>query len=91
MSCAVVRERYTPVVIGADSTTNVTSNAVGGFLCSAAGNITLVANPQDGKPATTILASFAVQAGVYYPLPFYLSSNGGVFTTTGGAAGVLGV
>lgn len=87
----IVRERYTPVVIAANTTNAITNNAIGGFLCTVSGTVTLVANPQDGKAAVTILSAFAVTAGVYYPMPFYLSSNGGIFTTAGGGAGVLGV
>lgn len=91
MSCTVVRERYTPVVFGVNETKTLTSNAVGGFLCATNGAITLAAAAQDGKPSFTILSAYPVVAGVYYPLPFYLSSNGGTFTTSGGASGVLGV
>jgi hypothetical protein len=91
MSCSIVRERYTPVVIATDSTNKINSNAIGGFLCTDTGTVTLIAEAQDGKAAVTILDTFAVTAGVYYPMPFYLSSNGGTFTTAGGGAGVLGV
>lgn len=87
----VIRERYTPLVVAANSTNTIYGNSIGGFLCSVSGTVTLVANPQDGKAAVTILSAFPVTAGIYYPLPFYLSSNGGTFTSAGGAAGVLGI
>lgn len=86
-----IRERFTPVVVPADSTVNITSESVGGFLCQVAGTITLVSNTNDGQPARTLLSAFPVTAGLYYPLPFFIGYNGGTFTTAGGAAGLLGM
>lgn len=86
----VVQERYKPIVVGANSTVDINNNGVGGFLCTVTGTMTLVANAADGKAATTLINAMTVTAGVYYPLPFYLGSNGGTFTTAGGGAGVLG-
>lgn len=91
MHAGIVRERYAPVVVAANSTVAITSNSTGCFLCQVSGTITLTTNAQDGKAATTLLNAFPVTAGIYYPLPFYLSANGGSFTTAGGAAGLLGV
>lgn len=90
MSTQAIRERYTPVVIAADSTNEITNNSIGGFLCSTDGTITLIAFAADGKAQTTLLTDFPVTAGIYYPLPFYLGKLGGSFSTVG-AAGVLGV
>lgn len=89
MSC--YQERYTPKVVTADSAYRIKSNAVGGFLCTANGTITLVANAADGAPETTLISAMTVAAGTYYPLPFYLGKEGGTFTTGTGGAGVLGV
>ncbi len=88
---SVIQERYNPIVVGANSTVTIHGNNIGGFLCTATGTITLVANAADGKPQTTLLNAFAVTAGIYYPLPFYLGRNGGTFTTASSGAGLLGV
>jgi len=88
---ANVRERYTPVPVAANATVAITSSSIGGFLCVTSGTITIVANPQDGKVATTIVSAFPVTSGFYYPFPFYLSSNGGSVTLAGGASGTLGI
>lgn len=87
----IVREQYTPVPVAANSTTTISNVAIGGFLCTAAGTITLVANAADGKAQTTIINAMSVSAGVYYPLPFVLGKQGGTFTTASSAAGVLAV
>lgn len=87
---SVVQERYSPIPIGANSTVNITGSNIGGFLCTASGTITLVANASGGKPQITLLTAFAVTAGIYYPLPFFLGNNGGTFTTASSAAGLIG-
>lgn len=86
-----VRERYSPVLVGVNETLPITSNAVGCFLCTVSGTLTITANGDSGKAAYTLLSALTVTAGTYYKLPFYLSSNGGTVTTAGGAAGILGV
>jgi hypothetical protein len=88
---ALARERFKPVVVAANTAVTFDSNAIGCFLCKTAGTITMLANPQDGKAATTIISAHPVTAGTYYPLPFYVGTNGGTFTTAGGASGTLGV
>lgn len=88
---SVVQERYNPIVVAANTTVPIYGNNIGCFLCTATGTITLVANANDGKAETTLLSAMAVTAGFYYPLPFYLGKNGGVFTTASNGAGVLGV
>lgn len=87
----IVQERYNPIVVAANSTVTIYGNNVGGFLCTATGTITLVANAAEGKVQTTLLSAFPVTVGIYYPLPFYLGSKGGTFTTASSGAGVLGV
>lgn len=90
MSVTQVRERYSPVPVAVNTAVTITSNSTGGFMCSTSGTITLVSAAADGKVQTTLLV-LAVTAGVYYPLPFYIGKEGGTFTTSGGAAGLLGV
>lgn len=87
---ACYQERYTPVVVAANSTVTIGATAVGGFLCTANGTITLVAAAADGKAQTTLINAMTVTAGTYYKLPFFLGKMGGTFTTAGGGAGVLG-
>lgn len=84
-----VQERYTPKVIAANSINTISPSNIGGFLCTVSGTITLVSNGQDGADDTTFFTAMAVTAGNYYPMPFYIGKSGGVFTTAGGAAGVL--
>lgn len=81
---ANVQERYTPEVVGVDTTITLTSDSIGGFLAVTAGTITVV----DGA-GTTVVNALPVAAGGYYPLPFYLQRVGGTFTTAGGASGTL--
>lgn len=88
---SVIQERYNPVVVGSNSSVPIHGNNVGGFLCVTSGTVSLVTNPADGKEATTLFTGLPVTAGVYYPIPFYLGRNGGVFTSASGAGGCLGV
>jgi len=88
---SIITERYNPLVVAADSTEVINGNAIGGFLCTASGTVTVTANAGDGKDAYTVINALAVTAGVYYPMPFYLSKNGGTVTTASSGAGVLGV
>ena len=83
------RERYTPTVVGVNASVAVTNNALGGFLCTTAGTITCTTTNDQGA-AITIINAHPVTAGVYVPLPFRISANGGTFTTAGGASGTLG-
>lgn len=87
-----ITERYSPVPVAANTAVQFSGSALGGFLCTTSGTITLVANASDnGQPSRTLINAMAVTAGVYYPLPFFVSTNGGTFTTAGGAIGLLGV
>ena len=82
---ANVQERYTPEIVGVDTTIVLTSNSIGGFLAKTAGTITVV-----DQQGVTIVTAFPVAAGTYYPLPFYLGSGvNATFTTAGGASGTL--
>jgi hypothetical protein len=87
-----VSERYSPVVVATNAT--VSSNNVaslGGFLCTASGALTLSSNGEGNLAnGQTLFTSFAVTAGIYYPMPFRV--NGGyTLVASSGAAGVLGV
>lgn len=84
-----VQEFYVPLAVAANTTTPLASLQLGGFLCVTSGTITVVANASGGQPARTIINAFPVSAGIYYPLPFYLGTEGGVFTTAGGASGTV--
>jgi hypothetical protein len=84
-----IQERYNPKVVGANATVNINTTSMGGFLCTASGTITLVSKATDSKAQTTLLNAMSVSAGVYYPIPVYLGSNGGTFTTASSAAGLL--
>ena len=87
----VIQERYNPVPVGANSTVTIYGNNIGCFVCTTSGTLTVVSNAYDGKPQTTIINALAVTAGVVYPLPFFLGTNGGTVTTGGGAVGTIGV
>src|SRR3546814_17329557 len=80
-----ITERYKPVVLGVNATYNFPQGAqnIGGFLCVTAGTITVV-----NQAGTTIVNALPVSAGVYYPMPFYLSSgSSGSVTLSGGSSG----
>lgn len=87
---ATYKERYTPVVMAANSEYKYDGNAIGGFLCVTGGTITVERNDVAGA-TTTVINAFPVTAGEYHQIPFYLGSNGATITTSGGASGTLGV
>lgn len=84
----IVQERYHPLAVGVNSSATITGNSVGGFLAYTSGTIAIVTN--DATPRT-IVTGLPVTAGVWTPIPFYMSHNGATVTTSGGASGVLGV
>lgn len=83
-----MQERYTPMVLGVNSTTVLSQGiqAIGGFLAVTAGTITVV-----NSRGVTVLNAFPVTAGSFVKLPIYLSDgqNGGTITLAGGAGGTL--
>jgi hypothetical protein len=83
---AIVTERFNPLAVGVNSTSNITGAAVGGFLAYTNGTVTITKS--DG---TVVVNALPVTAGVFHPIPFYIGHNGGTVTTAGGASGVLGV
>jgi len=87
----IIQERYSPIPIPANTTVEVSGNAVGVFICTTSGTLTVVSNAYDGKPTTTLINALTVTAGTTYWIPFFLGSQGGTVTTAGGAVGCLGV
>ncbi len=83
-------ERFSPKVVAAGATVEFDSSAVGNFICTTGGTITIVAKQADGKPETTILNAFTVTAGQVYDLRLFVGKNGGRIEATS-AAGTLGV
>jgi len=90
MADLVIKERYSPVVMGANSTASVNGVQLGGFVALTSGTITVTRNNDDGT-TTVIINAVPVTAGVYLPLPFFLGSHGGTVTLAGGASGTLAV
>lgn len=89
----IVQERYSPVVVGVNSTVSSYDGvSVAGFLAVTAGTISLSNQSvlAGVSVSQTLFAGMPVVAGCYYPIPFR-TQGGYVFTTAGGASGVLGV
>lgn len=92
-----IQEHYRPVPIAANGSFVGEVNQLGGFLCVTSGTLTVV----DGA-GVTVVATIAVTAGVYLPLPFDVgggrvgatasaTSRKTTVTLAGGASGTLGV
>lgn len=82
-----VRERFRPVPMAADTSTETPGTAIGGFLAKTSGTITMT--DADG---TVLVDAVPVTAGIFTPLPFiFKTSAGGEITLGGGASGTLGV
>lgn len=82
-----VRENYTPAPVAANGTfSRLGQCELGGFLCTTAGSITVYdAATATGTP---IVATMAVTAGVFHPLPF-ACAVGATVVCSGGAAGTV--
>jgi hypothetical protein len=78
------RARYAPVQAPANSTTSVTSDSIGGFLCVTAGTLTVTRH--DG---TVVINALPVVAGTWVDIPFYMGVNQYSVTTAGGASGIV--
>lgn len=81
MSCP-----YHPVILAADSTTQINRQSVGGFLAVTSGTLSITRF--DG---TAVLTAFPVAAGSWYKVPLFLGADGGFATTAAGASGTLAV
>lgn len=79
-----IYERYHAVAMTANSTAVIPGDSIYGFIAVAAGTLSVLRNT-----GTSVLNSFPVTAGVYYPLPIYLGPTGGSVVLGGGAAGTL--
>lgn len=79
-----VKETYRATAVGVNSTTRFTAEAVGGFLALTTGTLSISDNA-----GNAIVAAVPVTAGLYTPMPFFVSYNGGSITTAGGASGYL--
>lgn len=82
------QSRFTPQVAPVNTAVTITGTALGFFLCQTAGTITLVKN---NIAQTPLLVAFPVAAGTNYSIPIRVGENGAIFTTAGGASGLLGV
>lgn len=82
-----VAELYTPKELAANGDADFpTAQGIGGFLCKTAGTITVASG------AIAIVTSFAVEAGVYYPMPFAAIGDAGIqIDLGGGAEGTVGI
>lgn len=79
-----IRERYPAKMVEANTDTPILNQSIGGFICTADGTISIT-----NSRGETVLSSFPVTAGVYYPIPIFVGFPNAVFTTAGGAAGSL--
>lgn len=79
------RERYTPLVVGLNSSGQIASDMVGVFIAATAGTLTLV-----NSAGQTILNAQPVAVGTNF-IQLYLGANGGTYTLAGGASGTFGV
>ena len=49
-----IQERYTPIVVPANSTVTIHTSASGCFLCTVTGTVTLIANADGGAVSTQV-------------------------------------
>ena len=84
----IVRERFRPQPMAANTSYTVKGPNLGGFLCTVAGTLTVT----DVVTSTVLVNAVPVTAGAYVPLPFvFTSAEGGTVTLAGGAAGTLAI
>jgi hypothetical protein len=88
---AAIQEQYRATYCGVNSTTVIASGTnaqaqMGGFFCTIAGSAK-IAKAADGT-GSVIVNTFAVVAGVFYPVPMSIS-EACALVLTGGAEGTL--
>lgn len=83
------RERFSPKPMAANSTLNVPATHIGGFLCTVAGTLSIVAKAADGTTDVTYVNALPVTAGQYVKIPMEVTVPGIAVTLAGGAAGTL--
>lgn len=82
----VIRERYRPQPMAANSTYRILGPQMGGFLTKTTGTITIV----DVVTSVTLVDAVPLTAGVYTPIPISFGGNdGATVTLAGGASGTL--
>lgn len=85
----VVRERFNPVPMAADSTYAVRGQHIGGFLAKTAGTISVVSKDALGINDVTYVDAVPITAGAFTPIPIIFPAAGGTVTLGGGASGTL--
>lgn len=89
---AKVEESYGYQVFAANATGAIThgsEGALGGFLCSTSGTLTLT----ETVGGATVVASMPVTAGIFHSMPFLVPRAAASFTVVlgGGASGTFAV
>ena len=88
MSFGAVSLRHMPIVIGVNSNVLLNEKAIGGFLCTATGTLTIDRIRPDGTVAN-LFTALPVTAGQWTFMPFHLGDFGASVTTAVGASGVI--
>lgn len=78
-----VQERYDYLNAAANSTKAINTKALGGFLCTVSGSLSITAT----EGGASIVSALPVTAGIFYPIPIVLPSGGISAVLSGGAAG----
>jgi hypothetical protein len=76
-----------PVVLAANSSKDIQTSCVSGFLCTAGGTLTL--SKLDNTGATVIVNALAVTAGEWVDIPIKIGTGQLRAATASDAAGVL--
>lgn len=77
--------RYTPLTVDAGATVEIPGSAIGGFLATTGGTITI--NKYVNGVAVALITALTVPVG-WTPLPFYIGQDGGQ-VISGTAIGLL--
>ena len=85
----MVRERFNPVLMGANATYQVQGPHIGGFLAKTSGTITITSRNALGNSTVTLVDAVPVTAGIYTPIPLIFPATAGTVTLAGGASGTL--
>ena len=80
---SAIQEKYHGSVVGVNTTVTITGGAIGGFLPSISGTLTITRT--NGE---VIVNALPVTAGTWVRIPL-ITHAGATVTTAGGAAGTL--
>lgn len=80
MGTGPITERYQSIAVGAGATVAFESDAIGGFLATIAGTLTITSNRNDGKPDTTLVTAYPIVEG-WNRIPLFIGKNGGTVTS----------